>query len=304
MTQQPAPPSADQPSHTANVLRLSAFAAGVGGGNPAGVMLDAAGLTDAEMQRIATEVGYAETAFLVDPAIGAQSRHSRIRYFSPLAEVPFCGHATVATAVALAERRGVGPFTFETPVGSIVIETTLRPDGRQILASFTSVEPAVRDLEPAIADRLLALLDLDRSDLDEQWPLRESFAGNWHPIIAIRAQSVFDAFQFDPVHMRALMDAAGWTGTVTVVCRQRPDDAGRLVVESRNLFPVGDITEDPATGSAAASLGGYLRAIGAIAPPAQFVVRQGRHVERPSVLLVDVPSAGGITVTGTAEVIV
>ena len=310
---QPSTP-AGRPAPHLDVLRLSAFAADTGGGNPAGVLLDASGLLDEEMQRIAAEVGYAETAFVVDPAIAADDRHVRMRYFSPLAEVPFCGHATIATAVALAERRGVGSFTFETSVGPIVIETmrgigsagpsrTTGPVEGPVMASFTSVEPAVRDLDPAVADHLLSLLGLNRADLDERWPLREAFAGNWHPIVTIRTQRDFDKFRFDPSLMRRLMNREGWSGTVTVVCRQEADDCGRLVVESRNLFPVGDITEDPATGSAAAALGAYLRALGAIVPPAQVVVRQGRHVGRPSLLLVDVPPAGGITVTGTAEAI-
>ena len=60
------------------------------------------------------------------------------------------------------------------------------------------------------------------------------------------------------------------------------------------------ITEDPATGSAAASLGGYLRELGLIEPPARVIVHQGRHVGRPSVLTVDVPVSGGITVRGSA----
>lgn len=104
--------------------------------------------------------------------------------------------------------------------------------------------------------------------------------------------------------MRTLMDRQGWAGTVTVVCRQNSDTTGATVVEARNLFPVGDITEDPATGSAAASLGAYLRELELVTPPARVIVHQGRHVGRPSLLVVDVPSHGGITVTGTAEPIV
>lgn len=303
------PPPAEPP---VEVLRLTAFAAGPGGGNPAGVVLDASGLTDERMQRIAAEVGYAETAFVVDPGIDDGARHVAVRYFSPGAEVPFCGHATIATAVALAERRGVGAFTLDTAVGPVVIETARSsggagdaghapPGDESVTAAFTSVEPAVRDLDALVADRLLGLLGLERADLDERWPLREAFAGNWHPVVAVREQAVFDAFRFDPREVRVLMDERGWAGTVTVVHRQGVDESGGLLVETRNLFPVGDITEDPATGSAAASLGGYLRALGEVAPPARIVVRQGRHVGRPSLLVVDVPPVGGITVTGTAR---
>ena len=292
------------------ILRLTAFAAEAGGGNPAGVVLDASTLTEAEMQAIATEVAYPETAFVVDPGVDGDDRHVRMRYFSPGAEVPFCGHATIATAVALAERRGVGRFTLETNVGPLVVETASDADADTtditggtgtITASFTSVETTVRELDAEIADRLLSLLGLERSDLDERWPLRESFAGNRHPVVAVRDQDAFDAFTFDPAALRRLMDEQGWAGTVTVVHGHGLDDTGRLLVEARNLFPVGDITEDPATGSAAASLGGYLRALGLVTPPAQVVIRQGHHVGAPSLLTVDVPSTGGITVSGTAQ---
>ena len=82
-----------------DVLRYVAFSDRPDGGNPAGVVLDASGLSEAEMLGIAADVGYSETAFLDG---------DDIRYFSPLAEVPFCGHATIATRVAIAERRGPG----------------------------------------------------------------------------------------------------------------------------------------------------------------------------------------------------
>lgn len=294
------------------ILRLTAFAAEAGGGNPAGVVLDASTLTEAEMQAIATEVAYPETAFVVDPGVDGDDRHVRMRYFSPGAEVPFCGHATIATSVALAERRGVGRFTLETNVGPLVVETASDADADTtditggtgtITASFRSVEPSVDGLDEEVADRLLSLLGFERSDLDERWPLRESFAGNRHPVVAVRDQDAFDAFTFDPAALRRLMDEQGWAGTVTVVHGHGLDHAGRLLVEARNLFPVGDITEDPATGSAAASLGGYLRALGLVTPPAQVIIRQGHHVGAPSLLTVDVPTTGGITVSGTAQAI-
>ncbi|HEX8864792.1 MAG TPA: PhzF family phenazine biosynthesis isomerase, partial [Lentzea sp.] len=90
------------------VLRYSAFTKDPEGGNPAGVVLDASGLSDDEMLVIAAKVGYSETAFVLPSGKG---REFDVRYFSPKAEVPFCGHATIATAVALAERIGDGPLT-------------------------------------------------------------------------------------------------------------------------------------------------------------------------------------------------
>lgn len=278
------------------VLRYAAFVdverqvAGRAGGNPAGIVLEAAGMTDAHMQRIATDVGYAETAFVTGrTADGAYA----IRYFSPLAEVPFCGHATVATAVALAERGAAGLVVFDTPVGAVEIETSRGADG-VLRSTFTSVEPRLEPLDTAVRDRLLDLLGVAEDDLDPVFPPAVSYAGNRHPVLVLRDAGVFDAFRFDAATVRELMDAEGWPGTIIVMLRTADAEW-----EARNLFPVGEITEDPATGSAAASFGGYLRAHG-VEVPARIAIRQGRHVGRPSLLIVDIPATGGIRVTGGA----
>jgi PhzF family phenazine biosynthesis protein len=283
---------------TVPVLRFAAFTDPTAehaheGGNPAGIVLDASGLDDTEMQAIAAEVGYAETAFVTVPVLDGDPRHSRLRYFSPVAEVPFCGHATVATAVALAGRTGAGALTFDTSVGSITIQTRATDAG--LTASFTSVEPAVRAIAPEVLSALLGVLGVSSGSLHPDYPPRLAFAGNWHPVLVFADPAEFDAFTFDPAALRALMNAQGWAGTVTTLTLRGPDE-----FEARNLFPVGTMSEDPATGSAAASVGGYLRELGLVAPPARVVIRQGRHVGRPSLLLVDVPQTGGIVVSGAA----
>ncbi|MDQ1082551.1 MULTISPECIES: PhzF family phenazine biosynthesis protein [Microbacterium] len=276
------------------ILELLAFAAEPGGGNPAGVVLEAADLDDAQMQRIAADLGHPETAFVT----ARDGRRIRVRYFSPDDEVPFCGHATIATAVALAEVDGPGEFVFDTAAGSVDVTTEPGPDGR-VVAGFTSVEPYVIDLEPEVADRLLALLGVSADDLDERMPLAQSFAGNLHPVVALASRDLFDSFVFDAAAMRALLDERGWKGTVIVV-HVAGDIVDGLVAEARNLFPVADITEDPATGSAAASLGAYLRDRIGVPAPFGFTVEQGRHIGRPSVLAVEVPPVGGIRVRGGA----
>ncbi len=272
------------------ILRYTAFAAEPGGGNPAGIVLDAADLSDDEMLAIAQEVGYPETAFVT----GQTAAGPRLRYFSPAAEVPFCGHATIATAVVLAEREGLGRRVFTTAAGEIALDATTAPDG-SVQVAMTSVQPASRPLDPDLRDRLFALLGLRVDDVATGFPVLESFAGNWHPVIVLADVELFHQFRFAPEPLAALKREAGWAGTVTVLHRT---DA--LEYEARNLFPAGRITEDPATGSAAASTGAYLREIGAVQPGDRVVIRQGRHVGRPSVLLVDVPATGGITVTGGA----
>ncbi|MFE7844712.1 PhzF family phenazine biosynthesis protein [Microbacterium sp. NPDC057407] len=270
------------------IQRWAAFTDDPSGGNPAGVVLDADALSAVDMQRVAADVGYAETAF-----ISGRGRRRGIRYFSPVAEVPFCGHATVASAVALAQTLGDGVFVFDATVGPIEITTTSSAGGRH--AEFTSVEPWVRPLDERRLDAVLALIGCARDDLDPRHPPRLVFAGNAHPLVVFRDREVFDGFRFDAGDARRLMDDAGWPATIIVL-----REAGGGVWESRNIFPVGSIVEDPATGAAAAATGAYLRHTGAVSTPGSVRIEQGRHVGRAGTLHVRIPARGGITVSGAA----
>ncbi|GAA2246404.1 oxidoreductase [Streptomyces ruber] len=285
-----------------SVLHLAAFPATVAGGNPAGVVLDARGMSDTEMQAVAAEVGHSETAFVVRPPDDGRPRRAGMRYFSPTAEVPFCGHATVATAVALARRTEADAFLFETSAGEVRID--IAREGDEVIASFTSVQPRVEPLDAHVLARLLGVLGLSEDDLDPARPPRQAFAGNTHPVLVLADQDTFDGFSFDPDVLRVLMDEQRWLGTVTVL-KSLGERDGEQRFEARNLFPVGAITEDPATGSAAASVGAYLRDTGLLGATGTgaVVIHQGRHVGRPSLLRVRVPAEGGITVSGTATVI-
>lgn len=280
-------------NETSGVLRYAAFATTRGGGNPAGLVLDATSLDDSQMQVIAADVGYAETVFVTEAAVDGDSRRNRVRYFSPIAEVPFCGHATIALAVALSRVHGTGTFMFDTQVGPVSIESA--GQGADLTASFTSVEPRVAEFPTGVLDTLLGLLGVGRDELHPSYPPMVAYAGNWHPILVFADRKTFDSFDFDPESMRTLMDAQGWAGTVTTLC-----EIGAGEFDSRNLFPVGAITEDPATGSAAAAFGGYLRLLSLVESPSRVVVLQGSHVGRPSRLTIDIPSLGGIIVRGGA----
>ena len=272
-----------------NIQKLAAFSDGGIGGNPAGVVIADALPDAAEMQRIAADVGFSETAFLTPTGPNTAA----VRYFAPIAEVAFCGHATIASAVARAERSGTGGLTLDSPAGVIEVSTAPGPDG--IVATLVSVPIRVSELESSVAARLLAALRITRNDLDPALPLRVSYSGNAHPIVGV-TPAALDALDQDQSQLAGLMAEQRWGATVAVVSRLAP-----TVFEARNPFPPGGVREDPATGSAAAALGGYLRALGLVEPPTTITVHQGRHVGRPGVLIVDIPvGTGGIAVSGTA----
>lgn len=158
------------------VLRYTAFSNSPKGGNPAGVVLDATGMDDEGMLAVAAELGYSESAFLTAPPEGLEGPEGRvftIRYFSPKAEVPFCGHATVAAAVALAERIGPGELVFATPAGTVPVAVA-EEDGT-VRATLTSVEPHVEEVADADLAEALDALDWSATDLDPAFPPRIAF---------------------------------------------------------------------------------------------------------------------------------
>ncbi|MFI8997367.1 PhzF family phenazine biosynthesis isomerase [Streptomyces sp. NPDC053542] len=282
-------------STAVTVLRYAAFTSHPGGGNPAGVVLDAAPLSEQQMLAIAAEVGYSETAFVT---FGDEKRRRfTLRYFSPLAEVAFCGHATVATAVALAERHGPGELVFDTPAGEINVETTADDDGA-VRATLTSVPTRSRPALAAEVDAALSALRWDRADLDAALPPHVAFAGNEHLILAAASRARLADLDYDFEALAGVMRTYGWT-TVHLVWRENEDH-----FHARDPFPVGGVTEDPATGAAAAAFGGYLRTLGLAPTAGVLTIRQGEDMGRPSDLTVEVnPHHTRVRVTGHAVVL-
>ncbi len=274
---------------TVEVLRYSAFTDAGSGGNPAGVVLDAASLDDAEMLAIARDVGYSETAF-VSPA---ESSTLRVRYFSPLAEVAFCGHATVATAVALADRDGPSELDLVTLAGPIRVSTTDTPDG--VVATLTSPSTHTRPVTEPVLAEALASLGWTPPDLDPTYPPHVAFAGNDHLVLGVASRATLAGLDYDFDRLAELMRQERWT-TVHVFWA-----AGGGVFHVRNPFPPGGVVEDPATGAAAAAFGGYLRSLGLVDLPARLTLLQGHDMGRPSRLVVDLdPEVDTVRVTGTA----
>ena len=282
-------------SDVTEILRYAAFTALPEGGNPAGVVLDAGDLDAAAMQAIAAEVNYSETAFLL-PA--PDPRERPVRYYSPLAEVPFCGHATIAAAVAHAERHGPGRLVLHTRSGRVAVDTAAE-DGL-IVATLVSVAPRVEDVTDADLAEALGALGWTAEDLDPALPARVAFAGASHLVLAAATRTRLARLDYDFDRLGALMAEQDWT-TVQLVHRTGP-----ATFDARNPFPPGGVYEDPATGAAAAAFGAYLAEVGAVEPPVRITITQGVDMGRPSTLAVDVPAqrGEGVRVSGSAVPIV
>ncbi|GAA0465325.1 PhzF family phenazine biosynthesis isomerase [Streptomyces olivaceiscleroticus] len=296
-------------THTTDVtvLRYTAFTSHPAGGNPAGVVLDAAGLDEQQMLAIAAEVGYSETAFVTArgskdsqdtrDSRGDRQRRFTLRYFSPLAEVAFCGHATVATAVALAERIGPGDLFFDTPAGEIGVATVADADGA-VRATLTSVPTRSRPARADELDATLSALRWQRADLDPALPPHVAFAGNDHLVLGVGSRARLADLDYDFEALADVMRTHGWT-TVHLVWRESDTH-----FHARDPFPVGGVVEDPATGAAAAAFGGYLRTLGLVPTAGTtgvITIRQGEDMGRPSDLTVEAaPNDTRVRVTGHA----
>lgn len=273
------------------ILRYLAFTVAGQGGNPAGVVLDASGLEDAEMLAIAAELGYSETAFVTEP-VDAAGR-ARVRYFAPLQEVPFCGHATVATAAALAGRGAPAELTFDTNSGAVPVRTEVTPDG--VRAELTSVPPVVEEADPVLVAAALTALRWSADDLDPAYPAAVAYAGARHLVLVTRTRERLAdlAYEFDP-----LADLMRTHDLITLQLVW-PESAVRY--HARNPFAGSGVVEDPATGAAAAAFGGYLRHYGKTAESAEFTISQGVDMGRPSELRIrTVTGQAGVRVSGYA----
>jgi PhzF family phenazine biosynthesis protein len=273
---------------SASLYRLSAFTDTPEGGNPAGVWIGDELPEVGDMLRIARQVGFSETAFVAP----TQGWERIVRYYSPEAEVPFCGHATIAAGVKLGQLDGEGEYRFDTAVGEVLV--TVRKTGGLPEAELTSVPPKHIPASKGILGRVLATLSWSETDLDPNIPPALAFAGVWHFIIAASTAERLARLDYDFDALKKIMLEANLT-TIQLVWRERID-----LFHARDPFPVGGVVEDPATGAAAAALGGYLRDAGLIGVPASITVLQGETMGRPSRLHVHVPALGGILVSGTA----
>ncbi len=258
-----------------DVRRYAAFSDDPAGGNPAGVVLDASHLTAERMQQVAAEVGYSETAFVTGPIEGDGTGGAiPIRYFAPEGEVDFCGHATIATAVAIGQLAGAGTYTLQTKVGPIEITASLEGDR----AAGTLRSPAVDcfPLAEELLAELLAALGWSAHDLAPDLPPAVGFGGNHHPVLVAHDLHRLATLSYDFDAVQRLCRAHDWV-TVQLVA-----STGRGAWRARDPFPWAGVVEDPATGAAAAAFAGYLRAHGRAATGDTFVITQGVEMGRPS----------------------
>jgi len=274
---------------TIAIDRIAAFTAEGRGGNPAGVVIGDRLPDAAEMQDIAREVGYSETVFTARQPDGKW----RTRYFAPVAEVAFCGHATIALGAVLGQRFGTGRYDLVLNESEISVEA--RPDGTAMLISPPSRSTP---LSAELLAEILTLFGLTIHDLDARLPPRLGNAGNNHPILLLRDRARLARMAYPFSQVRDLMEREAWT-TICLAVAERDD-----LFHVRNAFAIGGVVEDPATGAAAAAMAGALVDSGwpGLSSGGSLTLRQGEDMGAPSRLLVEVTGQPGdrVRVSGAA----
>ena len=275
--------------HDSQVLRIAAFSDGNAGGNPAGVVIGDTHPSEAEMRRIAAEVGFSETAFAMPQGAGW-----RVRYFSPASEVPFCGHATIGLGAALAAREGDGVFALQLNDAAITVEG--RKQGALYAAALQSPPTRSRAPEAGQLAEAMALFALDEAELDPRIPPAHAHGGADHLVLMLRERARLAAMDYDLATGKILMDQAGW---ITILLGWA--ESGTRF-HTRNAFASGGVFEDPATGAATAAFAGYLRELRWPHGGAIDIV-QGEDMGSRSLLHADIPVEPGssIRVSGTAR---
>ncbi len=286
--------------HTADVFTDVPF-----GGNQLAVLPDAAGLSDDQMLAIAGEFNFSETVFVLPPEDAGNTR--RLRIFTPGGELPFAGHPTVGAAYVLAHTGEVkldGDETrivFEEGVGPVPVLIKAR-GGKPVFTQLTAARIPERGPAPTDAAVLADVLSLEPSDIryDERFMPEAVSAGVPFLFVPLRSLDALGRARVrQDVWERTLKDS--WAPEVYVFVEEAESAkrggvrAGDGVIRSRMFAPTLGISEDPATGSAAAAFGGYLAWRSTTRDGMlKTLIHQGIEMGRPSRLEVETDVDAGV----------
>ena len=246
-------------------------------GNQLCVVPEPGQLDDAEMQAIAKEIGFSETTFVTE---AAGDRYA-MRIFTPGQELPFAGHPTLGTAfVLVSEGRVSTPATQVIAAGEIPVEVEVEANTArmtQLPAEFGPIFPD-RDL-------IASAIGLTTADLDPGRPVQTVSTGLPTTIVPVQSLEMLRRATRNEHLVGEAVAASGGRDLYLFA----PTAEGVTARMFDSEFGIG---EDPATGSAAGPLGAYLAEYGDLGQTRSITIRQGEHVERPSVLRVEVDREG------------
>ena len=272
-------------SRRIRIFQVDAFTADRFTGNPAGVVLDADSLTDAEMLAIARELNNADTAFVLKP--DGPDHDLRVRFFTPRTEASFVGHATVAThfvlsregAPALHAQGAGGRLRQRQKSGLVDVEVRGSGNARRI-AVRQPAPPLGRQLNDRERLAVLDALALSTGDIDTRCPLRIVGGAGTRLIIGVRSTEQLKQLKPDYSRLTTLSAQLGAAGFFVFTLSH---SFTGCLTESRMFCPALGIPEDPVSGNAHGLLGAYLVDHGLLqhgGTTAKFTGAQGHHLHR------------------------
>ncbi len=279
------------------LYRYDAFTTEPGRGNPAGVVLETEGLTEEQMQAIAKRAAYSETAFVFP----SDKADLRLRYFTPGAEVPLCGHATVGSLYALCEKGLIaeGELTIETGAGILPI-SVVRKDGR---VQIGMTQAAYRE-KPFRGDKaaLAQAIGLEEADLDERYPIVYGYTGLWTVALPVKNLESFAKMKADNLRFPSILTDEPYA-SVHPFCLETVYE-GAMIHARHFSSPRNNIGEDPVTGTASGVMGAYYKRHVAEDPGRELLVvnEQGLEIGKDGIVETLVPAdpAGQVRIFGTA----
>lgn len=267
---------------TRTVWLVDAFTNKQFGGNVAGVVPAADGLTDSEMQAIAAELAASETAFVLNPT--DTSADLRIRYFTPKCEVDLCGHATIGSISGLVAdgrlqtKDNSGLCKVETRVG--ILPITYGWQGNSPYAEMRQARPQFRDIE-VNREELAGYLGIRASDIHPDLPLGVSYTGLWDLFVPLVSLQTMSELTPNDAGLATWNNSLGVASThvYTTDCVHASSD-----FHARDFSPALGIPEDPATGTATGALTALLRQHGVVAYNQSLIFEQGFEIGRESII--------------------
>ena len=262
------------------------------GGNPLAVVLDAEGLSDAQMQALAREFNYSETSFVLPPR--DPRHHAEVRIFTPGQELPFAGHPNVGTAYVLGHEAGndaLETFLFEEKAG--IVPVRLLRDDAQIVVGAELTAPAALERRPGITPAVAAAcLSLTPADILSGRHAPEIISvGLAFLVVELSSRDALRRATLDPAAFRA----ADTAGAIYLYTRDVAPAESETDIQARMFSPGDGISEDPATGSATAAAGALQAALHPDADlELSLLVGQGVDLGRPSLLRVHVSKRAGV----------
>lgn len=256
-------------------------------GNPAGVVLNADGMSDADMQDLARELKHSETAFVL--RADAADHDLRIRYFTPTTEVPLCGHATIAAHFARASALQLDEMTLRQKTGAgIQVVRITRGDGGTMRIVMHQGRPGFAVPLPGdFRERIVLALGLASHEVIATLPMQVVSTGHSKLIVPLTPEVDLDGMRPDLPALVRLSQEIGCNGYFVF---QQPV-SGEAVTDGRMFAPAIGIAEDPVTGNANGPLGAYLvrhRLLPHDGRSLCFQGRQGRALRRDGIVHVEV----------------